>query len=123
MKVIYHHSVGPWMERRLPGLGDSDDLEVEVVAPNDKELSDEMLSTVEVVWHVLEPFTADHISAAPRLRLIQKIGVGVNTIDVEAESARVGELVEEGPPQGSSLRWSGSRASKPQGGLLDLRIS
>lgn len=88
MKVIYHHSVGPWMERRLLGLADSDDLEVEVVAPNDKELSDEMLSTVEVIWHVLEPLTADHISAAPRLRLIQKIGVGVNTIDVEAASAR-----------------------------------
>ncbi|HYZ40983.1 MAG TPA: 2-hydroxyacid dehydrogenase, partial [Stellaceae bacterium] len=32
----------------------------------------------------LEPVTASVIEAAPRLRLIQKIGVGVNTIDLEA---------------------------------------
>ena len=41
-----------------------------------------------MIWHVLETFTADHIAAAPQLRLIQKIGVGVNTIDVPAASAR-----------------------------------
>ena len=35
-----------------------------------------------VLLHVLEPVTAAVIAAAPRLRLIQKIGVGVNTIDL-----------------------------------------
>lgn len=37
--------------------------------------------------HVLKPVTAAVIAAAPRLRLIQKIGVGVNTIDLEAARA------------------------------------
>ncbi|NOZ32645.1 MAG: hydroxyacid dehydrogenase [Alphaproteobacteria bacterium] len=42
----------------------------------------------EVLLHVLEPVTAAVIAAAPRLRLIQKIGVGVDTIDLEAAKAR-----------------------------------
>jgi phosphoglycerate dehydrogenase-like enzyme len=37
---------------------------------------------------VLEPVTGDVIEASPRLRLIQKIGVGVNTIDLEAARRR-----------------------------------
>ncbi|HET8996593.1 MAG TPA: 2-hydroxyacid dehydrogenase [Acetobacteraceae bacterium] len=41
-----------------------------------------------MLWHVLKPCTAAMIEAAPRLRLIQKIGVGVNTIDQEAARAR-----------------------------------
>ena len=42
----------------------------------------------EVLLHVLEPVTAQVMAAAPRLRLIQKLGVGVNTIDLEAAQAR-----------------------------------
>jgi phosphoglycerate dehydrogenase-like enzyme len=41
-----------------------------------------------VIWHVLKRCTAEMISAAPKLRLIQKIGVGVNTIDLDAAKAR-----------------------------------
>ena len=41
-----------------------------------------------MLWHVLEPCTAAMIAAAPRLKLIQKIGIGVNTIDLEAAKAR-----------------------------------
>jgi len=42
----------------------------------------------DVLLHVLEPVTAAVIAAAPRLKLIQKIGVGVNTIDLAAAAAR-----------------------------------
>jgi phosphoglycerate dehydrogenase-like enzyme len=42
----------------------------------------------EALLHVLKPVTAGVIAAAPRLRLIQKIGVGVNTIDLDAARAR-----------------------------------
>jgi phosphoglycerate dehydrogenase-like enzyme len=37
---------------------------------------------------VLRPVTADHINSAPQLKLIQKIGVGVNTIDIKVATAR-----------------------------------
>ena len=36
------------------------------------------------MWHVLEPISKEHICMAPNLKLIQKIGVGVNTIDIAA---------------------------------------
>ncbi len=41
-----------------------------------------------MIWHVLKRCTAEMIAAAPKLRLIQKIGVGVNTIDLDAAKAR-----------------------------------
>ena len=47
-----------------------------------------LLPEVEVLWHVLKPVTAEVISRAPRLQLIQKIGSGVNTIDIEAAKRR-----------------------------------
>jgi phosphoglycerate dehydrogenase-like enzyme len=46
------------------------------------------MGDAEILLHVLEPVTAAVIEAAPRLRLIQKIGIGVNTIDLEAAGAR-----------------------------------
>ena len=46
------------------------------------------MGNTDVIWHVLKPATADMIVAAPRLRLIQKIGVGMNAIDLKAAQAR-----------------------------------
>jgi phosphoglycerate dehydrogenase-like enzyme len=39
---------------------------------------------IDVLWHVLTPVTRLHIEAAVSLKLIQKLGVGVNTVDLEA---------------------------------------
>ena len=47
-----------------------------------------LLPEIEVLWHVLKPVTADVIARATKLKLIQKIGSGVNTIDVEAAKRR-----------------------------------
>ena len=88
MRVIYHHTTGPWMSRRLQTLAEEAGLDVRIVTPDDTHSLGIALEDAEVVWHVLEPFTADHIAAAPQLRLIQKIGVGVNTIDVAAASVQ-----------------------------------
>jgi lactate dehydrogenase-like 2-hydroxyacid dehydrogenase len=41
------------------------------------------LADAEVIWHVLRPLSGDDLRRAPRLRLVQKLGAGVNTIDVE----------------------------------------
>lgn len=83
MNVIWHYPAGPGLKRRLVALGDQG-LSVSVCEPSERDRFRELLSTTEAIWHLLEPLTAEIIATAPRLRLIQKIGVGVNTIDLEA---------------------------------------
>ena len=40
------------------------------------------LATADVLLHVLSPVTADLMKSAPSLRLVHKIGIGVDTIDL-----------------------------------------
>jgi phosphoglycerate dehydrogenase-like enzyme len=42
------------------------------------------IADADVLLHVLKPVTAEMIAQAPRLKLVQKLGVGVNTIDLDA---------------------------------------
>ena len=83
MNVIYHYPAGPGLTSRLAALDDRG-LAVTVCEPADGNRFRELLPAAEAIWHLLEPLTAEIIASAPRLRLIQKIGVGVNTIDIEA---------------------------------------
>lgn len=39
-----------------------------------------------MLWHALRPLSADDLRCATRLRLVHKLGAGVNTIDVAAAS-------------------------------------
>lgn len=57
-----------------------------VVSPEDgdAEKFKRDLQDAEVLLHILKPVTEETLAGAPHLRLIQKIGVGVNTIDLEA---------------------------------------
>ncbi|PCJ30309.1 MAG: hydroxyacid dehydrogenase [Moraxellaceae bacterium] len=41
-----------------------------------------------MLWHVLTPVTQQLLDQAPQLKFIQKVGVGVNTIDLDAAKAR-----------------------------------
>ena len=63
-------------------------LQIAVVEEADKAGFIDTMQDAEVLLHVLEPVTAEVIARAPTLRLIQKIGVGLNTIDLEAARAR-----------------------------------
>ena len=45
------------------------------------------LFDAEVIWHVLRPLSGDDLQRGKRLRLVQKLGAGVNTIDVETATA------------------------------------
>lgn len=63
-------------------------LRIVVVDEFDKTAFAHEMRDADALLHVLEPVTAAVIAAAPRLKLIQKIGVGVNTIDLEAARAR-----------------------------------
>jgi phosphoglycerate dehydrogenase-like enzyme len=85
MNVLFHFASGPDLTARLaaiPGLN------VTVCPEQDELLLGELLPETEILWHVLKRCTAEMIAAAPHLRLIQKIGVGVNTIDLDAAKAR-----------------------------------
>lgn len=46
------------------------------------------MADARALLHVLEPVTAAVMDGAPQLGLVQKLGVGVNTIDLEAAKAR-----------------------------------
>jgi len=86
-RVLFHHEASPGLRTRLAALA-AEGLEVAVVPAGDRTGLAAALPGTEILWHVLEPVTAALLEAAPRLRLVQKIGVGVNTIDLEACRAR-----------------------------------
>ncbi|MEB3032352.1 2-hydroxyacid dehydrogenase [[Mycobacterium] nativiensis] len=46
------------------------------------------LAEAEVLWHVLRPLSGDDLRNGPRLRLVHKFGVGINTIDVGTATQR-----------------------------------
>jgi len=85
VKVLFHYSAGPALTAQLSSLPG---LDVSFCPESDDARLAALLPETEVVWHVLKPLTAAHIAAAPKLRLVQKIGVGVNTIDLDAAKAR-----------------------------------
>ena len=85
MNVVFHYAAGAQLAARLAAIPG---LRVSVCPEPDDALLVRLLQDTDVLWHVLKPCTAAMIGAAPRLRLIQKIGVGVNTIDLAAAKAR-----------------------------------
>ncbi len=85
MNVVYHAAAGPDLAARLASLPG---LDIAICPDGDERQLASLLPDCEVLWHVLQRCTAEMIAAAPKLRLIQKIGVGVNTIDLVAASAR-----------------------------------
>jgi phosphoglycerate dehydrogenase-like enzyme len=87
MQIVFHYDAGPVLARRLLTLA-RDGIEVATCAEADAVRFAELMTRCEVLWHVLKPVTAEAIAGAPQLRLIQKIGVGVNTIDLDAARRR-----------------------------------
>jgi phosphoglycerate dehydrogenase-like enzyme len=63
-------------------------LDIVIVDEADTAIFTVAMQDAHVLLHVLEPVTAGVIAAAPQLRLIHKIGVGVNTIDLDAARQR-----------------------------------
>jgi phosphoglycerate dehydrogenase-like enzyme len=85
VRVLFHYAAGPDLAARLaavPGMA------IAACPEQDDDLLARLLPETDVIWHVLKPCTAAMIAAASKLKLIQKIGVGVNTIDVDAAKAR-----------------------------------
>ena len=86
MKAVLQFRASPGFRRRIDELK-PDWLEVEVVEVTERERFGREMKSAEVLLHVLEPVTGPVIEAAPDLGLIQKIGVGVDTIDLETARA------------------------------------
>jgi phosphoglycerate dehydrogenase-like enzyme len=85
VNVLLHYAAGLDLKARLaaiPGLN------ITICPEDDDALLMRVLPDTDVLWHVLKRCTAGMIAAAAKLRLIQKIGVGVNTIDLDAAKAR-----------------------------------
>ena len=86
MKVLFHYDAGEKLRGEVAALHNQG-LDVVCCPEGPAEPFDSEVTDAEVIWHVLHPITAETIARAPKLRLIQKIGVGVNTIDLEAAKA------------------------------------
>ena len=62
---------------------ESDWLDVRWCHEDDDQTLHRELPDAEVIWHVLRPLPGADLRLGPRLRLVHKLGAGVNTIDVE----------------------------------------
>ncbi|MGQ0510292.1 MAG: NAD(P)-dependent oxidoreductase [Betaproteobacteria bacterium] len=82
MNIVFHFDGSGALGARLAAM------DVTLCPESDEAAFERLLPEVEVLWHVLKPVTAAVIARAPKLRLVHKIGSGVNTIDVEACKAR-----------------------------------
>lgn len=87
MHALFHYAASPGLAARLQALGQGGP-SVSVCPEADDALLFRLLPKADVLWHVLKPATAAVLDAAPGLRLVQKWGVGVNTIDLERCKAR-----------------------------------
>ena len=82
VRVLAHFIPG---EKVLKFLAPYTDwLEVRYCAEDDDDTFYRELPDAEVIWHVLRPLSASDLGSATKLRLVHKLGAGVNTIDVAA---------------------------------------
>ena len=86
MRVLAHFK--PSSKAAEQVAQESEWLDVHWVAEDDDETFYRELPEAEVIWHNLRPLSADDIAKAPKLKLIHKLGSGVNTIDVDAATQR-----------------------------------
>jgi phosphoglycerate dehydrogenase-like enzyme len=87
MKAVLHFRASPALRRRVEAAV-PEWLEVRCVDEADEAGLAEALQDAEVLLHVLSPVSERHLAGAPALKLVQKIGVGLNTIDLQAAAAR-----------------------------------
>ncbi|CAA0104100.1 D-3-phosphoglycerate dehydrogenase [Mycolicibacterium vanbaalenii] len=86
VRVLAHFTPGPKVLEFLEPH--SDWLDVRFCAEEDDDTFHRELPDAEVIWHVLRPLSGEDLARAPRLRLVHKLGAGVNTIDVDVATAR-----------------------------------
>lgn len=81
MRVLAHFVPGPKVTEFV--APESDWLDIRWCAADDDATFYREIADAEVLWHVLRSLSGDDLRAGPRLRLVHKFGVGINTIDVD----------------------------------------
>jgi len=88
MKAVLHYRASPGFRAELARQAAEARVEAVCVDETDDAGFAAEIAGAEALLHVLKPVTAAMMDRAPRLKLIQKLGVGVNTIDLDAARAR-----------------------------------
>lgn len=86
LRVLAHFKPGERTREQVAGAADW--LDVCFVPEDDDDAFYRELPEAEVIWHVLRPLTGDDLRKASKLKLVQKLGAGVNTIDVQTAAER-----------------------------------
>jgi phosphoglycerate dehydrogenase-like enzyme len=87
MKAVLHYRATPGFRAAISAL-ESGWLRIAVVDETDRTMFAREMQDADVLLHVLERATRSVIDSAPLLKLIQKFGVGVDTIDLDAARER-----------------------------------
>ena len=85
VKVLAHFLPGDTVLNMV--APESDWLDVRWCHEEDDETLHRDLGWADAVWHVLRPLSGADLRRGDRLRLVHKLGAGVNTIDVDTATA------------------------------------
>jgi len=85
VRVLAHFLPGDKVTAHLAAHRDW--LDVRFCAADDDDTFYRELPEAEVIWHVLRPLTAEDVAKGERLRLIHKLGAGVDTIAIAVDAA------------------------------------
>ena len=94
LRVLAHFVPGEKVTEFL--APETDWLDIRYCAEDDDDAFYRELPEAQVIWHVLRPLSGQDLEKAPNLRLVHKLGAGVNTIDVET-ATRLGIAVANMP--------------------------
>jgi phosphoglycerate dehydrogenase-like enzyme len=87
VKAVLHYRASDGFRAALAAYARTAGITAVVVDEFDDAAFAREIADAQVLLHVLKPVTAAMIGGALNLRLVQKLGVGVNTIDLEAAKA------------------------------------
>ncbi|WP_102141331.1 2-hydroxyacid dehydrogenase [Mycobacterium hubeiense] len=86
VRVLAHFTPG---DKVLEFLApETDWLDIRYCAEDDDDTFYRELPDAEVIWHVLRPLSGPDLEKATQLKLVHKMGAGVNTIDVGTATRR-----------------------------------
>jgi len=87
MKAVLHYRASDGFRAALAAYARTAGITAVAVDEFDDAAFAREIADADVLLHVLKPVTAQMLGGALNLRLVQKLGVGVNTIDLEAAKA------------------------------------